>query len=58
MIKYAHESFSGDAHFGIPTFDFYFKFSIPKPNRERIITKRNSMGQIVHSRVLKQYPVC
>jgi len=49
MLKYHHGVRNWDTHFGIPTFDFYFKFSIPKPNRERIIVERDRLGRIVKS---------
>ena len=52
MLKYSHECLNGDAHFTVPTFDFYFKFPIPKPNKERIISKRDGLGRIVSSEVL------
>jgi len=31
-------------------FDFCFKFPIPKPNSERIILERDSLGKIVKSK--------
>jgi hypothetical protein len=36
-------------------FDFYFKFRLPKPNKERIITERDKSGRIVHSRSLGSF---
>ena len=51
MLKFTHEFFrSGDTHFSIPTFDFYFKVVLPKPNKERIILERDVLGRIVHSK--------
>lgn len=32
-------------------FDFFFKFPIPKPNKERLIIERNELGQIVKTKV-------
>lgn len=61
MIKYSHEfAFVRDTHFGIPTynsersrmnFDFYFKFKIPKPNKERLILERDQLRKIATSKV-------
>jgi len=31
-------------------FDFYFKFPIPKPNRERVIIARDTLGRIENSK--------
>lgn len=54
MIKSLHEfNFRGwDILFANPTFDFYFKFQIPKPMKERLIVERNKLGHIVTSEIL------
>jgi len=45
MLKFGHVvSFLQDIYFTVPTFDFYFKFMIPKPNKERLILERDSLG--------------
>jgi len=49
MLEYPHESFCGDSLFTVPTFEIYFKFPIPKANKERLILRRNKLGQIVKS---------
>ena len=51
VLKSGHESFCGDAHFTVSTFDFYFKIVLPKANKERLIIERNELGQIVRSKV-------
>jgi hypothetical protein len=53
MLKYTHESFCGDTHFTVPTFDFFFKFNTPKPNKERFIVERGDLGRIVKSTILQ-----
>ena len=50
-LNYAFRSISRDTLFTVPTFDFYFKFPMPKPNKERIITERDILGRIVRSQV-------
>ncbi|MFH1971376.1 MAG: hypothetical protein ABIJ05_03280 [Patescibacteria group bacterium] len=40
-----------NVHFTVPTFDFYFKFEIPEPKKERIIIERDAYGRIIHSRL-------
>ncbi len=61
MIEYTNVVKSCDAHFTVPTynfqnhlmnFDFDFKVNIPKPNKERSITERDSLGRILRSRVV------
>ena len=53
MLKYSHvTAFVWDIHFTIPTFDFYFKFKIPEPNKDRLITERDESGRII-TQVLK-----
>lgn len=52
VLKYFHEPIGWDAHFAIPTFDFYFKFQLPKPIKERIILERDELGRILTSKVL------
>ena len=42
-----------DTNFTIPTFYFYFKVNIPKPNKERIITQRDRLGRIVAGSLYK-----
>jgi len=42
---------SRDAHFTVPTYDFFFKVNLPKANKERLIIKRDYLGRIVSSRV-------
>lgn len=37
IIEFRYVTFCGDTHFTVPQFDFYFKFLIPRPNKERII---------------------
>lgn len=59
MLKYLHVFYKmWDAHFAVPTynfknhltnFDFIFKVNIPKPDKERLITKRDGRGRIVCS---------
>jgi len=50
MLKSSHEFLrSWDTRFTVPTIDFYFKLSFPKPNKERIITERDELGRIIHS---------
>jgi hypothetical protein len=51
MLKYNYGVKNWDAHFVVPTFDFSFKINIPKPNKERIILKRDNLGRIVNSTV-------
>ena len=49
-LKY---EFNGwDSLFTNPTFDFYFKVTLPKLNKDRIITERDKLGRIVTSEVL------
>ena len=50
-VKYPHERFCGDTHFSVPTFDFFFKIMLPKPNKERIIMERDRLGRIVSSNI-------
>jgi type II restriction/modification system DNA methylase subunit YeeA len=45
----SYEPFCWDAHFTVPTFDFFFKVALPKANKERIIVERNKLGQVVKS---------
>ncbi len=61
MIEYTNVVKSCDAHFTVPTynfqnhlmnFDFYFKIKIPEPNKDRLITERDNLGRILHSRVV------
>lgn len=53
MLKYSHvKCLMWDVQFGIPTFDFYFKLNISKPQRERVITGRDELGRIVKTCVL------
>jgi len=47
MLKYSHGFKNWDSHFTVPTFDFYFKLQIPKPNKERIIIERDLLGRII-----------
>jgi hypothetical protein len=51
-----------DTHFGIPTynsersrtnFDFYFKFQIPKPNKERLIVQIDELGRIIKTKLVE-----
>ncbi len=49
---------SRDSHFTVPTFDFSFKFLIPRANKERLIIERNSRGQIIRSEVPLHYLNC
>jgi len=52
VLKYLHVILkSRDAFFATPTFDFYFKLKLPKPNKEREIVERNHLGRIVKSRM-------
>ena len=54
MLKYSHvTAFVWDTHFTVPTFDFWFKFKIPEPNKDRLIVRRNKLGQIVQTLVTK-----
>jgi len=55
MIEYTHGVKNWDAHFTVPTLDFIFKVAIPKANKDRLITKRDSHGRIVSSRVEDNY---
>jgi len=56
MLKYFHEfSFVRDAHFAVPTFDFYFRVALPRARKEREIIERDFRGRILHSRV-PEYP--
>lgn len=62
MIKLIHDFFfMRDTHFTLPTynsersrmnFEFFFKFPIPKANKERIITERDGLGRIVSSKAV------
>lgn len=52
MLKYLHVILkSGDSHFTVPTFDFYFKVTLPKARKEREIIERDCLGRILASRV-------
>lgn len=51
MLKYTHGVKNWDAHFTVPTFDFYFKVVLPKANKERLIMERDMLGRIVKSQV-------
>jgi hypothetical protein len=52
MVKYVYEFYKmWDAHFTVPQFEFYFKVTIPKANKEKLILQRNELGQIVKSQV-------
>jgi len=52
LLQYTYEfTRSRDAHFTVPTFDFYFKVVLPKANKGRLIIERNKLGQIVNSKV-------
>lgn len=52
MIKFLHEMYKmRDTHFTVPTFDFYFKFKIPEPNKNRKILERDELGRILSSAV-------
>ena len=54
MLKCSYEFYKmWDTHFTVPTFEFYFKFPIPKPNKERIIFERDRLGKIKSSKCLK-----
>lgn len=46
----SYEAFGWDRLFTVPTFDFFFKLILPKPNKERIILKRDNLGRIVASK--------
>jgi len=48
-----YESRSRESHFIVPTFDFYFKVMLPKPNKEREILERDVLGRIIHSKPLE-----
>jgi hypothetical protein len=50
-------AFSRDSLFAVPTFDFYFKVTLPKPNKEREIIERDYLGRIVASKV-PELPDC
>lgn len=50
MLKYNHAYFDGDTHFTVSTFEFYFKFPTPKPNKERLILVRDEYGRILSSK--------
>jgi len=43
---------SRDSYYANPTFDFYFKFKLPKPNKDGIIIERDNQGRILFSIVL------
>jgi hypothetical protein len=51
MLKSTHEFICRDAHFAVPTFDFFFKVTLPKANKERLIMERDYLGRIVSSKV-------
>jgi len=50
-VEYQYESFCRDAHFTVPTFDFFFKVVLPKANKERLIMERDYLGRILSSKV-------
>jgi len=50
-VRLINESIGRDAHFTVPTFDFFFKVALPKANKERLIIERDFMGRILHSQV-------
>ena len=51
-VKYLKNgNFMRDSLFAIPTFDFYFEFPIPKPNKERMILERDRLGRLVKSSI-------
>ena len=54
-VGLGYEPQSRDAHFTVPTFDFYFKVLIPEPNKDREILERDSRGRILSSRTLETY---
>lgn len=52
MLKYLYvKSFCRDSLFLTPTFDFFFKVPITKKRKEREITRRDSLGRILASKV-------
>jgi len=56
MLKLSHVvGKNGDMHFSVPAFDFMFKVTIPKPNKDRLIVQRDMSGRILASRVPKIY---
>jgi hypothetical protein len=53
MIKYDNCGVKNwDAHFTVPTFDFYFKVAIPRAQKGRVIVQRDSLGRILSSQVI------
>ena len=52
LLQYTYEfTRSRDAHFTVPTFDFYFKVVLPRARKEREILERDNLGRIVASKV-------
>ena len=51
-LNMGYESISRDTHFTVPTFDFYVKVAIPKPNKARWIMERDCRGRILKSTII------
>ena len=52
MLKFPYViAFVRDSLFTIPQFDFYFKVTLPKANKERLIMERDYLGRILSSKV-------
>jgi hypothetical protein len=51
ISKYEWATSGRDVLFANPTFDFYFKFKFPKPNKERLILERDGFGRITKSQI-------
>lgn len=50
MLQFTNVTISRDTVYTNPTFEFSFKFQLPKANKERLILERDQLGRIVHSK--------